>query len=246
MLSLGGGQMVIPTLPPRDQQLAVEGLVARFEGGRRPRLLAQVQAPGSPGDTLWARWSVRDSAGRELAKDARRARGLGLRPDGAPRRRVLGRPAAGRLRGRGLGARCAPAARPVPGHGDARAAAAGAHAQRHRADLRRSVAHGGQRRRAARGQHRRDGHRAAAALGLLRDLPAGRGPRRPGALRVRVRGAARAQGADRAGQAVRDARGAAHQRHLARGRAGGRPAAAVRERADPVARARAATGSRSA
>ncbi len=71
LLSLGGGQMVIPTLPPREQRLDVEGVLARFEGGGRPRLLAQVQAPGSPGDTLWARWTVRDSAGRELARDAR-------------------------------------------------------------------------------------------------------------------------------------------------------------------------------
>jgi hypothetical protein len=33
-------------------------------------LVAQVQAPGSPGDTLWARWVVLDQAGRELARDS--------------------------------------------------------------------------------------------------------------------------------------------------------------------------------
>ena len=69
LLSLGGGQLIISTRPPRDQRLEVEGVVARFESGGRPRLLAQVQAQGSPGDTLWARWVVLDPAGRELARD---------------------------------------------------------------------------------------------------------------------------------------------------------------------------------
>jgi len=71
LLSLGGGQLVISTRPPREQRLEVDGMVARFESEGRPRLLAQVQAPGSPGDTLWARWVVLDQAGRELARDTR-------------------------------------------------------------------------------------------------------------------------------------------------------------------------------
>ena len=71
LLSLGGGQFVISTRPPREQRLEVEGLVARFESEGRPRLLAQVQAPGGPGDTLWARWVVLDPAGREIARDTR-------------------------------------------------------------------------------------------------------------------------------------------------------------------------------
>lgn len=71
LLSLGGGQFVLSTRPPREQRLEVEGMVARFESEGRPRLLAQVQAPGSPGDTLWARWVVLDQAGRELARDTR-------------------------------------------------------------------------------------------------------------------------------------------------------------------------------
>jgi len=71
LLSLGGGQVVFPTLPPRSQRLDLQGLVARFEGARGPRLLAQVQAPGSPGDTLWARWVVQDATGREVARERR-------------------------------------------------------------------------------------------------------------------------------------------------------------------------------
>jgi Tfp pilus assembly protein PilF len=71
LLSLGGGQLVISTRPPREQQLDVKGLVARFESEGRPRLVAQVQAPGGPGDTLWARWVVLDATGRELMRDTR-------------------------------------------------------------------------------------------------------------------------------------------------------------------------------
>jgi tetratricopeptide (TPR) repeat protein len=71
LLSLGGGQLIISTRPPRDQFLDVQGLVARFESDGRPRLVAEVQAPGSPGDTLWARWVVLDAAGREVTHDRR-------------------------------------------------------------------------------------------------------------------------------------------------------------------------------
>ena len=71
LLSLGGGQLILSTRPPREQRLEVEGLVACFESEGRPRLLAQVQAPGGPGDTLWARWVVLDRAGRERARDTR-------------------------------------------------------------------------------------------------------------------------------------------------------------------------------
>jgi cytochrome c-type biogenesis protein CcmH/NrfG len=69
LLSLGGGRAIFPTLPSPAQRLAVQGVVARFESGYRPRLLAQVQVPGSPADTLWARWLVLDAAGREVARD---------------------------------------------------------------------------------------------------------------------------------------------------------------------------------
>jgi Flp pilus assembly protein TadD len=69
LLSLDGGLAVFPTLPPSEQRLELKGAVARFQGERRPRLLTQVQAPGGPGDTLWARWVVLDTTGREVASD---------------------------------------------------------------------------------------------------------------------------------------------------------------------------------
>jgi cytochrome c-type biogenesis protein CcmH/NrfG len=68
LLSIGGGASVFPTLPPRAQRLEVRGVVSRFEGARGPRLLAQVRAPGGPGDTLSARWVVIDTAGHEVTR----------------------------------------------------------------------------------------------------------------------------------------------------------------------------------
>src|SRR5262249_19119772 len=67
LVSFGGGVAVFPTLPPRAQRLEMRGTVLRFEGDRGPRLLAQVQAAGTPGDSLWGRWTVLDALGRELA-----------------------------------------------------------------------------------------------------------------------------------------------------------------------------------
>jgi tetratricopeptide (TPR) repeat protein len=72
LLTLQNGAMVLPTLPPRSQRIEVRGLVARFEGAHRPRFLAQVQAPGGPADTLWARCVVLDSTGREIQRTDRR------------------------------------------------------------------------------------------------------------------------------------------------------------------------------
>jgi len=70
ILALDGGFAVFPTLPPPAQRLELRGTLMRFEGARGPRLLAQVQAPGEPGDTLWGRWVVLDSTGREVSRDA--------------------------------------------------------------------------------------------------------------------------------------------------------------------------------
>ncbi len=65
LLATGDGFAVFPTLPPRAQRIEVRGTLARFEGERGPRLFAQGSVPASPGDTLLARWVVRDSSGRE-------------------------------------------------------------------------------------------------------------------------------------------------------------------------------------
>jgi GWxTD domain-containing protein len=67
LMGVDGGRAVFPTLPSRDLRIEVAGLAARFESGNSPRLFAQVQAIGSPVDTLAARWVVLDSTGREVA-----------------------------------------------------------------------------------------------------------------------------------------------------------------------------------
>jgi hypothetical protein len=68
LLALEGGLAVFPTLPPREQRVELRGMMARFEGDAGPRLFVQANAPAQPGDTLWARWVVRDSSGRERVR----------------------------------------------------------------------------------------------------------------------------------------------------------------------------------
>jgi GWxTD domain-containing protein len=67
LMALDGGRAVFPTLPSRDLRIEVAGLAARFESSGAPRLFAQVQAFGSPLDTLTSRWVVLDSTGRDVA-----------------------------------------------------------------------------------------------------------------------------------------------------------------------------------
>jgi len=69
VVSLGDGQAVFLTRPPREQWLDVRASVARFVGEGRPRIVVHVQVPGGPADSLWARWVVLDSTGREVARD---------------------------------------------------------------------------------------------------------------------------------------------------------------------------------
>ncbi|HEY6866384.1 MAG TPA: GWxTD domain-containing protein [Candidatus Eisenbacteria bacterium] len=65
------GRAVFHTLPPGVRPMPIEAVVARFEGDRQPRLIAQVEAPGTPADSLWADWVVIDSTRREVARGGR-------------------------------------------------------------------------------------------------------------------------------------------------------------------------------
>lgn len=69
LLALGGGVAIFPKLPPPEQQLEVEGVIARFRSGGRPRLFAQARARGGPGEKVTARWVVLDARGREAVRD---------------------------------------------------------------------------------------------------------------------------------------------------------------------------------
>ena len=61
-LGTRGGRGVFHLLPPGAKPLPLESLVARFEGSAGPRVLAQLEVPGGPADSVWADWVVLDSA----------------------------------------------------------------------------------------------------------------------------------------------------------------------------------------
>ena len=71
LLATAGGRAVFPALPPGVSPLAVTGCVARFEGVQGTRLLAQIEAPGTPVDSLWAQCVLVDSSEHVVARLAR-------------------------------------------------------------------------------------------------------------------------------------------------------------------------------
>jgi GWxTD domain-containing protein len=62
LLATAGGRAVFPALPPGVRPLQVAGCVARFEGAQGTKLLAQIEAPGTPVDELWAQCVLVDSS----------------------------------------------------------------------------------------------------------------------------------------------------------------------------------------
>ncbi len=70
LIATAGGRGVFHLLPPGVQPLAVDGQLTRFESDSAPRLLALLEAPGGPTDSLWAEWVVLDSARAEAARGA--------------------------------------------------------------------------------------------------------------------------------------------------------------------------------
>ncbi len=70
-IATAGGRGVFPMLPPGVKPRPIDGALARFEGEGGPRLLAQLEAAGDPGDSLSAEWVVLDSARAEVARAAR-------------------------------------------------------------------------------------------------------------------------------------------------------------------------------
>jgi hypothetical protein len=66
-----GGRGVFPSLPPGVRSRPAAGAVARFEGPSGPRLLAALEAPAAPDDSLWADYVVLDSTGAEVDRRRR-------------------------------------------------------------------------------------------------------------------------------------------------------------------------------
>jgi tetratricopeptide (TPR) repeat protein len=68
LIALDGGRSVIATLPASGLRLDVQGAVSSFEGPDGPRVLVQARVPGSPGDSLIARWVARDLRGHVVTR----------------------------------------------------------------------------------------------------------------------------------------------------------------------------------
>jgi hypothetical protein len=68
LLAIGDGLAVFHRLPPRERRIETRAVVARFGGPRSPRLIAQVEVPGGPADSIRARWVVSNASGRALAR----------------------------------------------------------------------------------------------------------------------------------------------------------------------------------
>jgi GWxTD domain-containing protein len=58
----GEGRGVFHRLPPGVQPIPIRGAIARFEGEKGPLLMADVETPSGPSDSLSAQWVVMDSS----------------------------------------------------------------------------------------------------------------------------------------------------------------------------------------
>jgi GWxTD domain-containing protein len=68
LVATDGGRALFRTLPPGVRSLAIAGQLARFESERGARLVALVEAPGTPADSLWAQCALLDSSERVIAR----------------------------------------------------------------------------------------------------------------------------------------------------------------------------------
>jgi GWxTD domain-containing protein len=225
-LGTRGGRGVFHLLPPGAKPLPLESIVARFEGSAGPRVLAQFEVPGGPADSVWADWSVLDSA---RVVRARASLLLGPSACAAATRRVgefaadlepgpyvvsVTVPQAGRARGREL--------EPRPERRGHQLRYPG---RRHRSGADRTQPGGA-------------GPGGRAAHGLFRDLPPAARERRIRAFRVRLHRAVHHAGHPALDDEVLLAGGAAPGIGLARGAAPRRVAAAVHLRSRGFTRAR--------
>ncbi len=80
LVATAGGRGVFPALPPGVRPLPVEGRVARFEGAQGTKLLAQIETPGTPVDSLWAQCALVDSTEHVVARLARTLSPSGCEP----------------------------------------------------------------------------------------------------------------------------------------------------------------------
>jgi hypothetical protein len=68
LVVLGGGRGVYRAIPPGLGLLAARAELSRFPGDTATRLVAYVEAPGGPADSMWASWAVADDDRRQVAR----------------------------------------------------------------------------------------------------------------------------------------------------------------------------------
>jgi hypothetical protein len=68
LVATPGARAVFPLHAPGVEVIPIAASVSDFADDRGPRLLAQVEAPGSPGDSLWAEAVVIDSTEQVIAR----------------------------------------------------------------------------------------------------------------------------------------------------------------------------------
>src|SRR5262249_52671474 len=71
LMAVGGNRAVFSVNPPGTRPLPVSFALARFEGDAGRRLLAQVESPGDPAESLWVEWVAFDSLHAERARASR-------------------------------------------------------------------------------------------------------------------------------------------------------------------------------
>ena len=68
LVLLGDGLGVYRALPPGVTPMAARAQIARFPSGALTRLVAHLEAPGGPADSLWGSWVVLAAEGRAVAR----------------------------------------------------------------------------------------------------------------------------------------------------------------------------------
>lgn len=68
LATLGDGRLVYRALPPGTIAMNARALVSRFPADAGARLVAHLEAPGGPTDSLWGTWVVVARDGREVAR----------------------------------------------------------------------------------------------------------------------------------------------------------------------------------
>ena len=70
LVLLGDGLGVYRALPPGVTSMTARAQLSRFPADALTRLVAHLEAPGGPGDSVWGAWVVLGSDGRAMARGA--------------------------------------------------------------------------------------------------------------------------------------------------------------------------------